>query len=325
MLQTIVEACLVCLARGYTPVTAVGDLPQLEPGVMDVITQHVNAAWARRAGGILVGKSWNSSVHVEEAIPARHVQDHRGEIAFFPEVWEETYDTLLDRHPGSRIVGWYHSHPGTGPALSDYDRRLHSVLFSEAPSVALVVDPISRRATWYGWTLGQISPVEAPDSPVLVGRPARRSRVAVAAALALGVAAAGAAGYWVGQERVPDRVSPASIELRTRLGAERERVLALRQRLDVAQAEVKRLAARESAQTAELEAVKRRLGAARRAARRRPAAVSYQVQPGDSLWRLAEGFYGQGVAWKKIYGANRERLGNPNVLPAGESIEVPLP
>jgi proteasome lid subunit RPN8/RPN11 len=290
---------------------------------MDVITQHVNAAWARRAGGILVGKARNSSVAVEAAIPANRVQEHRGEIAFLPEVWEQAYDTMLERHPGSRIVGWYHSHPGTGPALSDYDRHLHSVLFSEAPSVALVVDPISQRAAWYGWLLGQIAPVE--DSPVLVGRPTRRSRVAVAAAVAVGVAAAGAAGFWAGRDQAPDRITPASIELRTRLGAERERVLALRQRLDVAQAELGRLAAREAAQRAELEGVRRQLRAAQRATRRRTTAIRYHVQPGDTLWSLAEGFYGQGWAWKKIYVANRERLGNPNLLLAGESIEVPLP
>ena len=40
---------------GVDSVTAVSELPLLEPGVLDVITQHVNAAQARRVGGILVG------------------------------------------------------------------------------------------------------------------------------------------------------------------------------------------------------------------------------------------------------------------------------
>jgi nucleoid-associated protein YgaU len=87
---------------------------------------------------------------------------------------------------------------------------------------------------------------------------------------------------------------------------------------------MKRLAAREAAQRAELDAVRRRLRAAERA-RRRTTTVRYHVQPGDTLWRLAEGFYGRGRAWKRIFGANRKRLESPDVLPVGASIEVPLP
>src|SRR6266511_3257248 len=55
--------------------------PLLEPGVMDVITQHVNAARAGRVGWIWGGKAPDASVAVEAAIPADRVQEHQGEIA----------------------------------------------------------------------------------------------------------------------------------------------------------------------------------------------------------------------------------------------------
>src|SRR5918996_2335720 len=125
---------------------------------MDVIAQHVNSAWAKRVGGILIGRPRNASVTIQAAIPADQVEEHGDEIAFLPPVWERTYDVLIERYPGSRIVGWYHSHPGTGPMLSDYDRRLHAVLFSEAPSVALVLDPVAQKSAWYGWVLGRLAP-----------------------------------------------------------------------------------------------------------------------------------------------------------------------
>ncbi|MGH2556235.1 MAG: hypothetical protein ACRDHO_11020, partial [Actinomycetota bacterium] len=87
------------------------ELPQLEPGVMDVIAQHVNSAWARRVGGILIGRPRDASVTIQAAIPADHVEEYGDEIAFLPLVWHKTYDVLIERYPGSRIVGWYHSHP----------------------------------------------------------------------------------------------------------------------------------------------------------------------------------------------------------------------
>ena len=249
---------------------------------MDVITQHVDAARARRVGGILVGRRRNSSVIIETVIPAARVEEHHGEIVFQPEVWEQAYDIMLEHHPGSRIVGWYHSHPGAGPEFSDYDRRLHSVLFSEAPSVALVVDPLARQAAWYGWMLGRMTPAERPDMPASAEHPAKYGRAAVVAMMALGVAAAGAAGYWLGHQGTPDRISSASVELRSRLGAEQDRVRQLREELAEAQTELKRIAALEAAQSVELDAARRRLRAAD-AARPHAFTLRYHVQPGDSL------------------------------------------
>ncbi len=66
---------------------------------MDVITQHVNAARARRVGGILVGKRRNPSVAVEAAIPAHRVQEHQGEIAFLPDPIERDEALLVGRRP----------------------------------------------------------------------------------------------------------------------------------------------------------------------------------------------------------------------------------
>jgi len=289
---------------------------------MDVIAQHVNAAWARRVGGILLGRTRNSSVTVQAALPA-HVEEHRGEIAFLPEVWEQTYDTLIARYPGSRIVGWYHSHPGSAPILSDYDRRLHSVLFSEAPSVALVLDPVSQKSAWYGWVLGRLAPVESRQQATFVGVP-RRGRVAVAAALALGVAAAGTAGYWIGHERAPAPVSTASSDLRTRLSDEAGRARDLGKRLASSQAELQRAATRQAAERAEMEALRREIRQARQASGS-AVVLRYRVGPGDTLWGMAERVYGTGLAWRQIYRANMDRLPDPQVLHVGQTIVVPLP
>lgn len=41
--------------------------------------------------------------------------------------------------------------------------------------------------------------------------------------------------------------------------------------------------------------------------------ITYQVEPGDSLWMLADRFYGDGNRWEDIYQANRDTIDFGNV------------
>ncbi len=51
---------------------------------------------------------------------------------------------------------------------------------------------------------------------------------------------------------------------------------------------------------------------------------TYTVQPGDSLSRLAQSFYGNANDWSKIYDANRQTIGgNPNLIRPGQSLVIP--
>jgi len=47
-----------------------------------------------------------------------------------------------------------------------------------------------------------------------------------------------------------------------------------------------------------------------------PANVSkiYIVQPGDTLWKIAQKFYGNGIYWRKIWDNNRNTIPNPNLI-----------
>lgn len=49
----------------------------------------------------------------------------------------------------------------------------------------------------------------------------------------------------------------------------------------------------------------------------------YQMGPGDTLWTVAAHFYGKGDAWNMIYQANRNKIANPNNVPAGTILELP--
>ncbi|MFH1561376.1 MAG: LysM peptidoglycan-binding domain-containing protein [Patescibacteria group bacterium] len=50
---------------------------------------------------------------------------------------------------------------------------------------------------------------------------------------------------------------------------------------------------------------------------------AYTVQKGDSLSSIAKAAYGSGVNWPKIWGTNRDKIGNPNLIFAGTEIRIP--
>ena len=54
-----------------------------------------------------------------------------------------------------------------------------------------------------------------------------------------------------------------------------------------------------------------------------PEEIAVIVQPGNSLWRIARRVYGEGVRYSVIYRANRERIGDPNLIYPGQIFIVP--
>ncbi len=60
-----------------------------------------------------------------------------------------------------------------------------------------------------------------------------------------------------------------------------------------------------------------------RAARPAGEQRTYVVQPGDTLFRVAEKFYGDSAHWKRIRDANRARIDPDGRIRAGQSIVVP--
>jgi nucleoid-associated protein YgaU len=68
--------------------------------------------------------------------------------------------------------------------------------------------------------------------------------------------------------------------------------------------------------------------AATAAAAARPAAThlrprSVTVQEGDTLYNIARKVYGDGEKWDVIYNANKDKLNNPDELPAGTQLTIP--
>lgn len=55
-----------------------------------------------------------------------------------------------------------------------------------------------------------------------------------------------------------------------------------------------------------------------------PSSQRYTVVAGDTLWKLAKKFYGDGSKWSRIYNANQPLAsGNPQQLTVGEVLIIP--
>ena len=55
----------------------------------------------------------------------------------------------------------------------------------------------------------------------------------------------------------------------------------------------------------------------------KPADKTYTVQPGDSLWLIAQKILGSGDRWQELYKANTARIANPSLIHPGQVFIVP--
>jgi len=54
-----------------------------------------------------------------------------------------------------------------------------------------------------------------------------------------------------------------------------------------------------------------------------PVARYHLVLPGQTLWSLAEKYYGNGLEWRRIYLANQEKINNPNIIFPLQKLLIP--
>lgn len=55
-----------------------------------------------------------------------------------------------------------------------------------------------------------------------------------------------------------------------------------------------------------------------------PRFRQYTIQPGDTLWGIAQRFLGNGAQWPQIYRASNLRSGDPNLIYPGEVVNIPV-
>ena len=49
----------------------------------------------------------------------------------------------------------------------------------------------------------------------------------------------------------------------------------------------------------------------------------YIVRPGDTLWKIAERFYGNGIYWSRIFESNQDKIKNPGLIYPFQKLFIP--
>jgi len=49
----------------------------------------------------------------------------------------------------------------------------------------------------------------------------------------------------------------------------------------------------------------------------------HEVKKGETLWKIAEQYYGDGNLYSKIFDANRDVLKDPNRINVGQKLRIP--
>jgi nucleoid-associated protein YgaU len=53
------------------------------------------------------------------------------------------------------------------------------------------------------------------------------------------------------------------------------------------------------------------------------ATQMHEVKKGETLWKIAEQYYGDGSLYPKIFEANRDVLKDPNMIRIGQRLRIP--
>ncbi len=127
-------------------------VPGLSSQVRKAIYAHVFENDDREVGGVLIGRLGDSALPVVTgSIAALEADGQRASVTFTHDAWASIHHTLERDFPEQQIVGWYHSHPGFGIFLSEYDRFIHGNFFADRRQIAYVIDPHAGTEGVFRW------------------------------------------------------------------------------------------------------------------------------------------------------------------------------
>ncbi len=280
----------------------------LSQSALHTIREHGYSDTSRECAGVLVGEKLEgekeSLILVEAAIAGAHTDSRRGSVTFTHDTWEQIYREKDQKYEDLRIVGWYHTHPGFGIFLSEYDEFIQKNFFDLPWNVAFVLDPLSGEAGAFGWQAGQIARLPGYE---VYGKPGR----VTAEPLAREVAP-------TREVRVPVRTGLTVIEALIIVVCVAVLAVIVAPRL----LEVGRPPAPPSPPPPVT--VPAPPSPPAPPAPAAPAQVWHTVEPGDTLWKVAEKYYGRGDMWGLIAAANG-LVGRETALNAGMKLLIPLP
>lgn len=127
--------------------------------VLDEIHAHGKSSMEAEVCGVLVGDVYFDRLagwaYVEHCIRGNNAIAKQTEVTFTSDTWSRIHETLDEKYPGKKILGWYHTHPGFGIFLSGMDLFIQDNFFNRSWQVATVYDPHSEDEGTFIWRAGK--------------------------------------------------------------------------------------------------------------------------------------------------------------------------
>jgi proteasome lid subunit RPN8/RPN11 len=131
---------------------------EIHTGALRAMSEHIRGDTAVERGGVMIGDldELTGALVITDAVEGRGAISQVASLTFTHETWAHVNEVLERDHPGKRMLGWYHSHPGFSAFLSEYDTFIQQNFFSQPWQVAYVLDPLLEDEAFFGWEDGRI-------------------------------------------------------------------------------------------------------------------------------------------------------------------------
>lgn len=260
-------------------------------------------------GGFLVGRKRNLKsleeyeILVEQFVPLASSRQAASRFALTQEDYHAVQRSLQASGSNLRIVGWMHSHPGFGVFLSAFDKQQHHRLFPRPWHIAYVIDAVhGDRALyhcvdhhWRKLPGYYILRADYGEEPASLRGPSRGwARMVAVLLLLLILGGAGVQGYrWYANRLTDAEGAPPEViaEMQTETSQEEP---------------VVKVTPGPAPTEVVLPPVGPRL---------------HIVEHGESLWTIAEKYYGDATLYQLIVEANN--ISDPSRITAGITLVVP--
>lgn len=124
---------------------------EISDELMEEIESHCFSEVSHEVGGFLVGTLSEGKTVIKGSIASTKAQSQQTSLTFTHEAWDEAYQAMAEKYTDLSLVGWYHTHPGFGVFMSEYDGFIQENFFGAAGQVGLVVDPLKGKSGWFRW------------------------------------------------------------------------------------------------------------------------------------------------------------------------------
>jgi proteasome lid subunit RPN8/RPN11 len=109
--------------------------------------------------GVLVGQVGRDEsgyfLTITGSIEGEGAKNLGSQVTFTHDTWTHIHEVKDRDYPDTRIVGWYHTHPGFGVFLSSMDTFINENFFSESYQVAVVLETVRKAEGCFAWINGK--------------------------------------------------------------------------------------------------------------------------------------------------------------------------